>query len=170
MANSTIIKKAKNKIIKEFIKDKEIIAAINSSVVKPNESEKLVNKHIFDYNQNPNTINTVGTFITIQVHIPQSYYSFNYNSSPTHVYPTIEIWIISHEKHMIVDNVPKITQNRNDYLSELIDRKLNKKTGIGFGKIILLSNVEGAFQQDYLYRKMVFQCLDLNASLCEDEE
>ena len=170
MANSTIINKAKNKIIKEFIKDKEIVAAINSSTVKPNETEKLVNKHIFNYHQNPHTINTIETFITIQVHIPQSYYSFNINSSPTHVYPTIEIWIISHEKHMIVDNIPKITQNRNDYLSELIDKKLNKKTGIGLGETILLSNIEGALQQDYLYRKMVFQCLDLNASLCEDEE
>ena len=31
MANSSIIRKAKNKIIKEFIKDKDIVAAINSS-------------------------------------------------------------------------------------------------------------------------------------------
>lgn len=170
MANSSIIRKAKNKIIKEFIKDQDIITAINSSKIKPNESEKLINNHIFDYNQNPHTLNIVGTFITIQVHIPQSYYNFNYHSSPTHVYPTIEIWIISHEKHMIVDNVPKITQNRNDYLSELIDKKLNKKTGFGFGETTLLSNIEGAFQTDYLYRKMVFQCVDFNASLCEEDD
>lgn len=170
MANSSIIRKAKNRIIKEFIKDQDIINAINSSEVKPNESEKLINKHIFDYNQNPHTLNIVGTFITIQVHIPQSYYNFNYHSSPTHVYPTIEIWIISHEKHMIVDNVPKITQNRNDYLSELIDKKFNKKTGFGYGETTLLSNVEGAFQTDYLYRKMVFQCIDFNASLCEEDD
>lgn len=166
MANSSIIRKAKNKIVKEFIKDQEIIAAINSSEVKPNESQKLINKHIFDYNQNPHTLNIVGTFITIQVHIPQSYY----NDFKTRVKPTIEIWIISHEKHMIVDNVPKITQNRNDYLSELIDKKINGKTGFGIGETTLLSNEEGSFQQDYLYRRMIFQCLDLNSSLCEDEE
>lgn len=170
MANSSIIRKAKNKIIKDFIKDQDIINAINSSEVKPNESEKLINRHIFDYNQNPHTLNKVGTFITIQVHIPQSYYNFNYNSSPVHIYPTIEIWIISHEKHMVVDNVPKITQNRNDYLSELIDNKINNKDGFGIGKTVLLSNVEGAFQQDYLFRKLVFQCTDLNMSLCDDEE
>lgn len=168
MANSSIIKQAKNKIIKEFIKDANIVAAINSSVVKPNESEKLINTHIFNYNQNPHTLNTVETFITIQVHIPQSYYN-NYNTSVTRVSPTIEIWIISHENHMVVDNVPKITQNRNDYLSELIDNKINGKSGIGIGETILLSNVEGAFQQDYLFRKMIFQCTDLNWSLCEDE-
>lgn len=169
MANSSIIRKAKNKIIKEFIKDKDIIAAINSREVKPDEPEKLINKHIFDYNQNPHTLNIVGTFITIQVHIPQSYYNDYYNSSTIHVKPTIEIWIISHEKHMIVNNVPKITSNRNDYLSELIDKKINWKTGFGIGNTKLLSNIEGSFQADYLFRKMIFECIDFNWSLCEDE-
>lgn len=169
MANSSIIRKAKNKIVKEFIKDKEIVAAINSSEVKPNEPEKLIGKHIFNYNQNPHTLNIVGTFITIQVHIPHDYYT-DYKASATRVRPTIEIWIISHEKHMVVDNVPKVTQNRNDYLSELIDNKINGKSGFGIGDTVLLSNTEGAFQQDYLFRKMIFQCLDLNWSLCEEDE
>ena len=169
MANSSIIRKAKNKIIKEFIKDSDIIAAIDSSEIKSNEPEKLIGKHIFNYNQNPHTLNIVGTFITIQVHIPQSYYT-DYNASATRIKPTIEIWIISHEKHMTVNNVPKITQNRNDYLSELIDNKINGKSGFGIGETVLLSNIEGAFQQDYLFRKMIFQCTDLNWSLCDEGE
>ena len=169
MANSSIIREAKNKIVKEFIKDKDIVAAINSSEVKSNEPEKLIGKHIFNYNQNPHTLNIIGTFITIQVHIPQSYYN-DYNVSVTRIKPTIEIWIISHEKHMNVDNVPKITQNRNDYLSELIDNKINGKGSFGIGETVLLSNIEGAFQQDYLFRKMIFQCTDLNWSLCDDED
>ena len=168
MANSTIVRKAKNRIVREFIKDSDIIAAINSSEIK--EPEKLINKHIFDYNQNPHTLNIVGTFITIQVHIPQNFYSDYHGNSIVHVKPTIEIWIVSHEKHMIVDNVPKVTQNRNDYLSELIDKKINGKSGFGIGETRLVSNVEGSFQQDYLFRKLIFQCLDLNWSLCEDED
>lgn len=169
MANSSIIKKTKNKIVKEFIKDKEIVAAINSSEVKSNEPEKLIGKHIFNYNQNPHTLNIIGTFITIQVHIPQSYYD-DYNASINRIKPTIEIWIISHERHMNVDNIPKITQNRNDYLSELIDNKINGKSGFGIGNTVLISNIEGAFQQDYLFRKMIFQCVDLNWSLCEEDD
>lgn len=169
MANSSIVGKVKNKIVKEFIKDKDIIVAIDSSEVSSSEPEKLINKHIFNYNQNPHTLNIIGTFITIQVHIPQSYYN-DYNGSSIYVKPTIEIWIISHEKHMVVDNVPKVSQNRNDYLSELIDTKFNNRGGFGIGKTELLSNVEGSFQTDYLYRKLVFQCLDLNTSLCKDEE
>lgn len=167
MANSSIIRKAKNKIVKEFIKDPEIVAAINSSEVT--SPEKLIGTHIFNYNQNPHTLNTVGTFITIQVHIPHDYYT-DYNASVTRVRPTIEIWIISHEQHMVVDNVPKVTQNRNDYLSELIDNKINGKRGFGIGETILLSNIEGAFQQDYLFRKMIFQCVDLNWSMCDEDD
>ena len=163
MANSSFIGKAKNKIIKEFIKDKDIIAAINSSDVT--SAEKLKGTHIFDYHQNPLTINTVETFITIQVHIPQPFYRDN-----TFVKPNIEIWIISHEQHMTVDNVPKITENRNDYLSRLIDNKLNGRSDIGINELTLLSNIEGSYQRDYVYRKMVFEGTDLNDSLCDDEE
>lgn len=163
MANSSIIGRAKNRIIKEFIKDKEIIQAINSS--KITSPEKLVGTHIFNYHQNPNTIDTVETFITVQVHIPQSLYE-----SKTFVYPTIEIWIISHERHMIVDNIEKVTDNRNDYLSKLIDDRLNGKSGFGIGELKLISNIEGSYQQDYLYRKMIFKGTDLNDSLCDDED
>ena len=163
MANSSIIGKAKNKIIKEFIKDKDIVDAIDSSTVT--SAEKLIGTHIFDFHQNPNTINTVETFITIQVHIPQSFNNINL----TYVKPTIEIWIFSHEKHMVVDNVPKVTLNRNDYLSELIDNKLNGMTGLGLGNLKLTSNIEGSYQIDYVYRKMIFESTDVNNSFCYEE-
>ena len=170
MANSSIIRKAKNKIIKEFIKDQDIVAAIDSKTVDSNKPEKLNGTHIFDYNQNPHTLKIVGTFITLQVHIPQNYYSDYGGNSTVHVKPTIEIWIISHEEHMRVDNIPKVTQNRNDYLSELIDNKINGRYGFGIGKTRLISNTEGAFQQDYLFRKLIFECLDFNDSMCKDED
>lgn len=167
MANSSIVKKAKNKIIKEFIKDEDIIEAINSSEVDPSEPQKLLYKHIFDYNQNPHTLKIVGTFITIQVHIPENFYRDYHGNSTIHVKPTIEIWIISHENHMRVD-LPKVTQNRNDYIAELIDNKINGRRGFGIGETRLICNIEGAFQQDYLYRKLLFECLDFNDSMCKD--
>ena len=129
MANSSIIESVKNKVIKEFIKDKEIVQAINSPTVPIDSPEDLINTHIFDYNQNPNTINTVATFITVQVHIPYTH------GQTAFVKPTLEIWIISHEKHMIVNNIPKVKSNRNDYLSRLIDTKINGKDGYGIGRM-----------------------------------
>lgn len=165
MANSSFIGKSKNKIIKEFIKDIDIIEAIGSNdVASTKNSEKLVGTHIFNYHQNPNTINDVITFITIQVHIPESFYN-----DSIYVKPTIEIWIISHEKHMIVDNVPKITENRNDYLARLIDNKLNGRSDFGINELTLKSNIEGSYQKDYLYRKLVFEGKDVNDSLCDEE-
>ena len=163
MANSSIITQAKNKIIKEFIKDDTIIQAINSSNVS--SPEKLIGTHIFNYHQNPNTINTAETFITIQVHIPEPFFR-----NSTYINPTIEIWVISHEKNMIVNNIPKVTDNRNDYLSRLIDKKLNGRSDFGIGELSLISNIEGSYQQNYLYRKMVFEGTDLNNSLCRDEQ
>lgn len=163
MANSSIIGKIKRKIIKEFIRDPDIVDAINNTDCK--DPEELINSSIFNFNQNPFTITKVGTFVTIQVHIPSS--NLNYSA---YVQPTIEIWIISHEKHMYVDNVPKVTENRNDYLSRLIDEKINGKNGLGIGKVELISNIEGSFQMDFLYRKMVFSCVDLNDSLCDTED
>lgn len=163
MSNSFVIGNIKNKIIKDFIKDNDIVQAINSANV--HSPEKLVGTHIFNYHQNPNTLNTVATFITVQVHIPQSFY----RKDNTFVTPSIEIWIISHEKHMIVDNIPKVTDNRNDYLAKLIDKKLNGKSGYGIGDLVLVSNVEGAYQKDYVYRKLVFEVTELNNSLCQEE-
>ena len=164
MANSSFIGTTKNKIVKEFIKDKSIEDAIGCD--KNETGEKLVGTHIFTYHQNPNTINAYQTFITIQVHIPQSY---GYSTSSVYVSPTIEIWILSHEKHMNVDNVPKVTENRNDYLARLIDEKLNGRDDFGIGKLTLVSNVEGSYQKDWLYRTLVFKGMDMNNSMCEVE-
>ena len=163
MANSSIIGKIKRKIIRDFIRDPEIVSAINNT--ECSEPEELINTSIFNFNQNPFTINKVGTFITIQVHIPSVI-----SGSSVYVKPTLEIWIISHERHMYVDNVPKITENRNDYISRLIDEKINGESGSGIGKVVLESNIEGSFQMDFLYRKMVFSCIDINDSLCDLED
>lgn len=163
MANSSIINVIKNKVVKEFIKDEDIVQAINATEIT--SPEKLIGSHIFSYHQNPNTINLVGTYITLQVHIPQPFYR-----NDTFVSPTLEIWIISHESNMLVNNIPKVTDNRNDYLSRLIDHKLNGRSDFGIGKLKMLSNIEGSYQRDYLYRKLVFEGTDINNSLCEDEE
>lgn len=160
MANSSIIGEAKNKIIKSFISDDAIVKAIDPSNISSNE--ELVNRYIFNYHQNPTTINDDITFITIQVHIPNQYYG-----SKILVDSNVEIWILSHENHMKVTNVPKVTENRNDYLSKLIDNKLNGSSLFGIGELKLKSNIEGSYQKDWLYRQMVFEAKDINDSMCD---
>jgi len=174
MANSSIVSEIKDKIIKEIINDENLFYAINSpDVTNPKEADELINTHLFRYHQNPNTINKSITFITIQVHIAKTN---RYNDNDPWIRPTVEIWIISHENCMKVNNVPKITANRNDYISQLLDDKFNGRNVLGterdknplklLGKLDLVENSEGAFAADYLYRKMVFIGRDLNDALC----
>ena len=162
MANSSIIGEAKNKIIKSFISDDAIVQAIDP--VHMDSKESLVNKYIFNYHQNPDTIKDIDTFITVQVHIPQQHYGSNIL-----IDSDIEIFIVTHEEHMKVNNVPKVTENRNDYLSRLIDNKLNGKSLFGIGKLQLRLNLEGSYQKNWLYRQMVFTVMDINDSPCELE-
>ena len=159
MANSSIVGKAKNAIIRKLIQNEDIVKAINATNIE--ENDELINTHIFNYDQNPNTINDVLTFIIVLVHIPKVF-----DKNKTFVEPTVEIKIISNERHMKVTNIPKIRQNRNDYLAELIDNTLNGCTDIGLGELVLESNVEGVYQTDYLYRRLLFSTKDLNKSMC----
>lgn len=176
MANSSIISRMKDKLITEIINDEELFRAIDSPNIKSfDNADQLVGTHIFNYHQNPLTLKEVQTFLTIQVHIPKTY-----DRNNTWVSPRLEIWIISHQDHMKVDNVPKITANRNDYISQLLDLKFNGRREIGVSKnaknnlnmldkLDLISNIEGALASDYLYRQMIFEVKDLNDSLCDED-
>ena len=170
MANSSIIGKIKNKIVRDLINDPDIVAAIDCQIDGVEDNEDLINRVIFDFNQNPYTLRDVQTFITIQVHIPEDRGFYSNSDKRVYVKPTIEIWITSHEDHMRVKNIPKIIQNRNDYLSTLIDRRLNGRSDFGIGEIELKSNVETSYEQNYLVRVMIFETKDLNNSLCIDED
>ena len=165
MANSSSIGRAKNLIARYLIQDDAIVQAIEPP--KDMDAEDMIGKYIFTYHQNPLTLQDVDTFITIQVQIPQLGW---HERAETRVFPQIVIWIISHQRHMKVDNIPKITANRNDYLSQLIDEKLNGNSNFGLGKLSMISNVEGAVQQEYLYRTITFQGTDINDSFCFDDE
>ncbi len=175
MANSEIINDLKQAIVKEIINDETFYHAINSPKISSVEDrDKLTDHNIFSYNKNPETITDVTTFLTLQVHIPKTY-----DKNNTWVVPRLEIWIYSHTDHMDVKNIPKITANRNDYISMLIDKKFNGRDTIGgskndkynlhlFGKLDLVHNVEGTFSPTFLYRQMIFELKDLNKSLCEE--
>lgn len=175
MANSTLITDLKQAVIKEIINDESFFYAINSPDITDIDcADELVYTHIFPYHQNPETIEKVITFLTIQVHIPKPY-----DRNKTWVVPKLEIWVFSHHSHMKVNNIPKITDNRNDYISKLLDKKFNGRDTLGgskndkynlhlYGKLDLVTNVEGAFSKDFLYRQLIFEMKDINNSLCDE--
>lgn len=163
MPNSSIIDDMKTRVQDAILADPLLVKAIEAKDVTEDNVADLIGTHIFTFAQNPNLVQSSETFLTIQVHIPQ------YNSPDYRwVHPVLEIWIISHNRHMRVDNIPRIRANRNDFISQLLDEKFNGSTDFGYGQMFLQLNTEGVHgdNSDFLYRRMVFVTKDLSRSTC----
>ena len=166
MANSRAIANLKNNVIKKLILDERIVNAIDAKEIA--DAEELIGTHIFDFAQDTEVINESSTIITVTTNIIT--YT-DYSEIFSYVYPNLVIDIYTHSKRMKVDNIPKVENNRNDYISMVIDDMLNGKYGLGgVGKLTLIGNVEGSKQKDWLYRKMTFQTTDVNSANCNGDE
>lgn len=50
---------------------------------------------------------------------------------------------------------------------KLLDEKFNGSTDYGgIGKLQLVSNTDGTYNKDFLYRRLIFETIDVNDSLC----
>lgn len=162
MANSSVITELKDNIIDAITHDDALFVAIDPSDDCENGGD-LANTHIFRYNKNPNTITETITFLTIMTHANAR------DTNKSFMTPTLEIWIYSHNDHMNIRNIPGIHDDRNDYISKLLDLKFNGKSGFGgSGTLVLTSNVEGTYNEKFLYRRMIFETFSLNKSMCGD--
>ena len=159
MANSTSISEFKERVVNAIMHDDTLFYAFDAKDCE--NGGDLLNTHIFKYNKNPNTITETITFMTIMVHTKAS------DRQGIYVTPTLEIWIYSHNDHMKMNS--KITKdNRNDYISMLLDDMFNGTTEYGgIGKLRLMSNTEGTFNDKFLYRRMIFEKVDISDSFCD---
>ena len=160
MANSSIVIKMKKDVINAICQDSDIDSLIDSNQYS---GSQLENTHIFTYNKNPNTITECITFLTILVDIRTR------DRKGTFVTPTLTIHIYSHYDHMDMKFGTKLMDyNRNDYLAYLLDEKFNGSTEYGgIGKLQLVSDVEYVATDKFLARKLVFETIDFNESLCD---
>lgn len=159
MANSSSISEMKQRIVDAIAKDELLFYAIDSK--QSENGGDLLGTHIFKYNKNPETITESITFITVMVHTKSR------DRNGVYVTPTLEIWIYSHNDHMDMDY--RVTKdNRNDYISMLLDEKFNGSTEYGgIGKLKLTLNQEGTYSQKFLYRRLLFETVDISDSVCE---
>lgn len=177
MANSELISDLKSAISKELINDEALFYAIDShEITNPKQANKLMYKHIFPYHRITETITETNTLITFQVHIREmSTWDKRWISA------ILEIYIYSHDQHMKVENIPKITDNRNDYIAKLLDKKFNGRSSFGNNKdpkndvrlyesLDLTINEEGVTSQGFLYRHLMFRTKDLNNNPCNRDE
>lgn len=180
MANSEIISRLKDAAIMAIISDEDIYHAImnhkigelvDEDISYPSPAhveiscgEDLVGTHIFRFRQNPTVIETPMTFICVMAHTDYK----DYNK--TYVNATLEFWIYTHNAYMNINNndlFPNINDNRNDYISRILDKKFNKSTDFGgLRKMDLILNTEDSYNDEWLYRHMVFRTVDLNDSFC----
>lgn len=158
MANSTSISQFKERVVNAIMHDDALFFAFDAKDCE--SGGDLINTHIFKYNKNPETITETITFMTVMVHTKSR------DKNGTFITPTLELWIYSHNDHMKMDY--RITKdNRNDYISMLLDEKFNGSTEYGgVGKLQLISNTEGTFSQKFLYRRLIFETVDVNDSIC----
>lgn len=157
IANGTSISDLKEKVVDALLFDETIVYAIDAKECE--NSGDLIGTHIFKYHKNPDTLKNVGTFITVIVHTRRS-------RNKSFIIPTLIFHIYSHDSHMKMDTM--ITKdNRNDYIAMLLEEKFNGSDGYGgIGKLCLIENTEESYNKDYLYRRLIFDTIDLNESLC----
>ena len=176
MAYSEIVPKIKQTVIKKLIANDEIVNAIDSPDMKKENwiplylkdseetREQGFTPHIYDYFMFPEVIDKNITFICVMVNTSGS---VNNNSLTAN----LTIAIFTHKNHIRIEN-GEITDNRNDYLSQLIDRVFNGKSydydgnPISLGEFKLVKNIEDSYDRRFLMRQMIFTCSDINALLC----
>ena len=158
MANSTIISDFKEKIVQAIASDNTLFSAFDAKECE--NGGDLIGTHIFKYNKNPDTITETITFMTVMAHTKAK------DRAGFFVIPTLELYIYSHYNHMDMDY--RITKdNLNDYISMLLDEKFNGSTEYGgIGKLKLTTNTEGSYNQKFLYRRMIFETVDISDSFC----
>lgn len=158
LANSTIISDLKQYVTDAISHDDTLFYAFDAKECE--NGSDLPGTHIFKYNKFPEPVKDTGTYLTVMAHIKAR------DKDELFITPTLEIWIYSHREHMEMDkNITK--DNRNDYLSMLLDKMFNGSSAHGgIGKLNLILNEEGTYNAEFPYRHMIFETIDINDSFC----
>jgi hypothetical protein len=158
MANSDFISMAKNKILSDLQNDELFLQVLGTT--EDEIEEGLVYSRLFPfYYIYDGTQTEVKSYICVEVDTVSS------NRSDLYVYPTIIFTIVSHQDNVRL-NMAGVSKTRPDYLGEIIDEKYNGYTGLGYGKLKLISNKAGSLDTKYRYRQLVFRGVDMNDGLC----
>lgn len=158
MANSDFISMAKNKILSDLQNDELFLQVLGTT--EDEMEEGLVYSRLFPfYYIYDGTQTEVKTYVCVEVDTVSS------NRSDLYVYPTIIFTIVSHQDNVRL-NMAGVSKTRPDYLGEIIDEKYNGYTGLGYGKLKLISNKAGSLDTKYRYRQLVFRGVDMNDGLC----
>ncbi len=159
MANGTSILEIKRRVIDAITHDDTIFYAFDAKECE--NGGDLKDTHIFNNNKIPETITNVSTYMTVMVQTRAI------GRNKTFVIPTLEFYVYVHHEHMKMDY--RITKdNRCDYISGLLEDMFNGSSQYGgIGELKCTLNKEGTYNQEFMYRHLVFETMDINVSACE---
>ena len=164
MAKSKIIRQYKNKIMSELSQDDDIIKGLG---LNDDESEDdLIWVRLMPHHYVPNTQESVKTYITVEIDIPQRRSRYGESSSGIWTHPYVIFRVVTHQEDMRL-NIVGESGTRMDYLAELIEDKYEVSQDFGVGTLTLVSDVAGDINNTYRVRELVFETVDLDDSLCE---
>ena len=168
MANDTIITTFKNKLIDQIQNNEQIInaLAINSS----EDAEDLAYVRLFPYYFIVPTQEDAKTYIMIEVGLEAIQDRYNAMKQDIvydrcHVY----VYVVAHQDVMRMESAGQ-SAVRIDYISQLINKQFNGQYIAGIGTLQRISNMPRSLNDTYRSREMIFDVLDFNQEMCEDND
>lgn len=151
MAFSKEIPICKDKILNTILNDYELVRLIDETYVDPTtetvkSSDALVYNKVFPYYFNPDGITDAISFVIMKVDTPTVQDRLIKNMS-------ITITVASNQSLM---KVPFGIGTRIDQMGACIDRLLNGREDLGFGKLMLKSVFETSINAVYRCREITF--------------
>lgn len=164
--NSQEIIEYKRSAMAKLASTDSIVKALNAKSSSGDylEPGDLFYTHIFPYAFLPETVETAGAYITLEVSMP-NVSTVNYFFKDV----LITFTIICHQDVMkMTDDEPlgSTGATRADYISVEIDKLFNKSTGMGRTELELVSNIEGAIDPVHRCRIMRFKTQEQVQALC----
>ena len=166
MANSSLVMQAKINILIALQNDERIVEALD--LHDDENAEDLMGVRLFPYWFVPQTQETVKTYICVEAGIDALEKS-RASTVNEKVYDiaTIKVYVISHQNDLYM-NKAGVSAIRTDYLSCLIDEKLNGSTDFGLGTLQRISNDPFSLKDNiYRCREIEFRAYDFNDDMCE---
>lgn len=153
----------KNQILSELQNNDEIISALG--INSDEDEDDLIWKRIFPHYYVEPTQEQTKTYICVEINIPETRVNRYTKSSDFYSHPQIIFYVISHQNDMKMSANGK-SATRTDYIGKLIEDSYNGRTGFGVGKLQRKSNVEGALNDTFRTRIIVFDAVEIDKDLC----
>jgi len=168
MANDKIITTFKNKIIEQLQQDEEIVNALD--INENEDSEDLAYVRLFPYYYIIPTQEDAKTYIFVEIGVEAVQDRFNALKNDI-VYDkcTVYIYVVAHQNVMRMDSAGQ-SAVRIDYISQLINKKFNGQRIAGIGTLQRISNMPRSLNDTYRSREMMFEVLDFNKEMCDNND